>query len=80
MGITPGVLPGQANPFQNGIDIIVGFFLGSDNVVGKQRLGDDIPHRHPGVQGRIGILKDHLHLLAQGLQLLLGQMGDIRTV
>ena len=44
----------------------LGGLLGSGaDVVGLQRLGYDIPHRHAGVQGGVGVLEDYLHLASQ---------------
>src|SRR5215203_1841489 len=34
------------------------------HVVGLQRLGDDVAHRHAGVQARVGVLEDDLHVPA----------------
>src|SRR5215210_6813003 len=31
-------------------------------VVGLERLGDDVTHRHAGVQARVGVLEDDLHV------------------
>ena len=45
-----------------------------------QRLRDDVAYRHTGIQRSVRILKDHLHLFAQRLQLLLLQTGNIFPV
>ena len=42
-----------------------------------QRLGDDIPDAHPRIQGRIGVLKQHLNIAAYRLQFTLVELGDI---
>jgi hypothetical protein len=31
-------------------------------IVGLQRLGDDVTHRHAGVQARVGVLEDDLYV------------------
>jgi hypothetical protein len=38
--------------------------------VDLQRLGDDVAHRHAGVQARIGVLEDDLHVPAHDKHLL----------
>ncbi len=40
----------------------------------------NILHPHLGVQARIQILKDELHVLAQGAQLAVGQMRDVAAI
>ena len=67
MGVAVGVLLGEPHPLQHGVDDVVGLVLPLYNAVGQERLGDDIPDRHPGVQGRVGVLENHLHFLSQGL-------------
>ena len=49
-------------------------------MVRLQRLGDDIPHRHTGVQRGVRVLKDHLHFAADRLQLALAHMGNVLPV
>ena len=44
-----------------------------------QRLGDDVAHRHARVQGRVGVLEDHLDLLAHPAQLLATQLGHVHV-
>ncbi len=46
-------------------------------MVYPQRLGDDIKHPHVGVQGRKGVLEDHLDVGPHGGHLALGQLGQI---
>ncbi len=45
----------------------------SNQTVNLQRLADDIPHPHPGIEGRLGVLKDHLHLPAEGEEFVFSQ-------
>ena len=49
-------------------------------MVGFQRLGNDIAHRHAGVQRSIRILEDHLHVAAHRLHLAGLEVGDILPV
>ena len=44
---------------------------------GKQWLGDNIKDGHARIERGIRVLKDHLHLMAEGLQRLLGQPRSI---
>jgi hypothetical protein len=45
----------------------------------SQRLADDVAHRKARVQRRIGILKDHLHLPAEGPYVAFGQAVNARA-
>ena len=59
MGVTVGVLgiqPHLTHQLQNPL-LALGFTL--VHLVHIQRLADDVRHGHPGIQGGIGILKDH---------------------
>ena len=67
MGVPVGMLLGQAHPLQHGIDDVVGLFLTADHTVGDEWLGNDVPHSHSGIEGRIRILEDHLHFPPVGL-------------
>ena len=46
----------------------------------RQQLADDRAHGHVRIQRGIRILKDHLHLRAQGAQLLFAQRCNIRSL
>ncbi len=46
----------------------------------QQRLPDNVPHGHPGVEGGIGVLEDDLHLTAKLLQLPSPQGGHIDLI
>jgi hypothetical protein len=48
--------------------------------VDAQRLADHAPDRVAWVQGRVGILEDHLHPLAQRTQLPLAEVRDVGAV
>ena len=41
------------------------------------RLGNDLRHGHAGVQGAVGVLKDHLHVLFEGVAVLPGDSVDV---
>ena len=43
-------------------------------------LLNDLPHGHAGVQGAVGVLKDDLHVLAQGAQLMLVLSHEVGSV
>ena len=45
--------------------------------VHEQGFADYVEQGHARVQGGEGVLEDHLHLPAQGLQLVPGQIGDV---
>ena len=53
--------------------------VGADMVL-DQRLGDKLIDRHAGIQGGVRVLEDHLHLLADLLELALGALYDILAV
>ena len=80
MGVAVGMFFGQAHPLQHGIDVLIGLILLFYDPVGQQRLRDNIPHRHSGVEGGVGILKNHLHLFPERLQLPLFHVGNILAV
>ena len=80
VGIPSGVFCRQANAVQHGKDFFVNFLLAFANMVGFQRLGNDIAHRHAGVQRSIRILEDHLHVAAHRLHLAGLEVGDILPV
>ena len=52
-------------------------FLSARQVVGHQRLGDDVQYRHAWIQRRVGVLEDHLHVAADLPQPVLVQLGDV---
>ena len=66
MGIPGGVLRVQADQFHEVQDLFMAVFLVLVKVVDVKGLADDVLDSHTGVQGRVGVLEDHLHLLAQG--------------
>src|SRR5216683_2813883 len=45
-----------------------------------QRLGDDVTHRHAGVQGCIRVLEDHLHLLPHAPELLAAGLREVDVI
>ena len=78
--IPPGMLRRQADTLEHGKNLIVHILAGLADVVRLERLGDDIMHRHAGVQRGVRVLEDHLHLAADGLQLALFHMGNVLAV
>ena len=59
----------KAHLGQNFLHLFAALFAGLVHVVDVQTLADDILHLLAGVQGRHGVLKDHLHLGAQRIVL-----------
>ena len=43
---------------------------------GLNRLGNQVPHRHPGVQGGVRVLEDELHLFSQRFEFAVLHGGD----
>ena len=81
MGVPVGVLWGQANFRKNPVDLFLPLGVAAVQMVDVQTLADDFSHLFPGVQAGHGILKDHLHLGAQGLSRFLVQpAADILAV
>ncbi len=79
MRISLGVLRLQADLFK---ELIHPFLTGFPprQPMGINPLGNDIPYPHAGVQGGVGILKDHLDLPVGPLLLFLIELGHIATV
>jgi hypothetical protein len=67
-GIPARVVPGQPDPLEQRRHAVGHLALGA-LAVGAQDVADDRPDALARVQGRVGILEDHLHLAAQGPQL-----------
>ena len=81
MGVALGVLRGQTDLGQNGLDLGAALLLILIHVVDVQSLADDVLHLFAGVQGGHGVLEDHLHLSAQGAVLAVVQLAaDILPV
>ena len=49
----------------------------SGHLIGRQAEGDVLQYIHLGVQGGVGVLKDHLHILPKGLHILPRGMGHV---
>ena len=62
------------------LDLLFAFNLVRIEPEDLEWLGDDVAHRHAGVEGGVGVLEDDLHLLAQGVELLRGDVGNVLTV
>ena len=69
MGIAGRVLrvqPYQAHQLQ---DAVSPLRAAAVKLMDIQRLADDVFHRHTRIQGRIGILEYHLHLLPKRMNI-----------
>ena len=73
MGIALGVFGGQTHLGQNFLHLLLPLGAGGIHMVDVQPLGDDVTHLFAGVEGRHGVLENHLHLGAQMLALAAGQ-------
>ena len=69
-----GVFGIQSDQFHEVQDLLSAVLLALVEVVDIQRLTDDVLDRHTGVQGRVGVLEDHLHLLAETADVLAGDL------
>ncbi len=72
MSITGCMLRVQSNQFHQVHDLVMSILLGSVELMYIQRLTDDVFNRHTRIQGRIGILEYHLHLLTKRMDVLIG--------
>src|SRR5215475_4323168 len=52
----------------------------ADDAVHGQRLGDDLAHRHPRIQGAVRILEDHLHPPADRPERVLVERRQVATL
>ena len=66
VGVAGSVLGVQAHQLHQVQHLLAALGLGGVELVHVQRLADDVLNGHAGVQGRIGVLEHHLHLLAVG--------------
>ena len=73
VGIALGVFGGQTHLGQNFLHLLLPLGAGGIHMVDVQPLGDDVTHLFAGVEGRHGVLENHLHLGAQMLALAAGQ-------
>ena len=51
-----------------------------EHLVGNHTLGNNLPDRHPGIQGGVGILEDHLEIAAQEPDFIVVQPGQVDPV
>ena len=72
-----GVQPHQLQHLGGALQL---FRLASGDLVDLRPLHDDLMDGHPGIQGGIRILGDHLQLPVELAQVLLSHMGDIPAV
>ena len=77
MGIAHQVRGIQTDFFCHFLGLLIHFSLGHLGIVGLQRLLDDVKDGHTGIQRRVGILKDHLDLLANFLHLLFVHFQEV---
>src|SRR5205085_513881 len=56
------VLGAEPDRAQELVDALLALDAARVEPVDLERLADDVAHRHPGVQRRVGILEDDLHL------------------
>ena len=49
-------------------------------MVNLHRLADDVANRHAGVERRVGVLEDHLHLAPHLAQLLALQLAQVLAI
>ena len=73
------VLGVEANQFQQVLDGPLGALLGLD-VLQLERRADDGTHRVPGIQRRVRVLEDHLHLAPQRAHGARPQVRDVAAV
>ena len=52
----------------------------ADDAVNGQRLGDDLPDRHPRIQRAVRILEDHLHLATDRTQRVLVERRQVASL
>ena len=65
MSVPCGMLRVQTDQIHKVQDLFSAVLLALVEVVDVQGLTDDVLDRHTGVQGRVGVLEDHLHLFAE---------------
>ena len=70
MGVPPDVVRLEAHRFEQLADLFIPLLGGAVKAVDLHGFPNDLPHRHAGVQGGVGVLEDHLHIPAEVLQLL----------
>ncbi len=75
MRVAPHVIGLHANRIEHLADAVLPF-APPGYPVHEQRLPQDRPHGHPGIQGGIGVLEDDLHVSAKRLQQLVRCGGD----
>ena len=77
MRVAPEVLGGEAHRLEQLYDALLALATASGELVDDERLADDRSHRHPRVQGGVGVLEDDLHLLADLAERPLVEGGDV---
>ena len=67
----------ETDDFTEFLDALLLFAAAAADLVNFQRFADDAADCHAGIEGGIGILKDHLGVGTNGQQLLLRQGGHV---
>ena len=80
MRIPVGLLRAESNTLQQMDRLLLRLRLAAAQLVEQHRICEDLHDLLPGIQGGIGILKDHLHLPTDGAHLLRLEPGDIASV
>jgi hypothetical protein len=80
MRIAPHVIGVQPHGLQQFHDAILERTAVLGETMDNQRLTDDLTDGHAGVQGRIGILEDDLHVAAQCLEFTAIEFSDVATL
>ena len=76
VGIAAQKGPVQAHLFGDPVHGALDLLSAHAGVV-AQGLADDVEHRHPGVQGSVGVLKDHLDIPAGPLHHGAGRLQEV---
>jgi len=69
--------PDALDQFPRALDPLA---VGAAKALHAHGLGHDAADRHPRVQGRVRVLKDHLHPAAVGEELVALELGDVRAL
>ena len=77
MRVAVDVLRVESHHVQEAADVLLALLGVRHDVVDDERLRNDLSDGHAGVQGRIGVLEDELHVAAHLLELLLAHLRDV---
>ena len=79
MGMAVGVVPLETYHIHQTQHLLAEIRNVLISVVCFQRLRNDVKHAHPGVQRGIGVLKNHLDIGPDHVQLFPGHFGDLMS-